>query len=90
MKTLAAVGLLCMLLAGCARIAGYAGTHPGTITCKGKVSLMGTGNFTLGAGLGGGETGTFSLIGDCGEGFNYTQGQPASSLPGMTAPPSLR
>lgn len=65
------------LLAGCALTTGYAGKHPGfqDITCKGKVAITGSGTVALGAGYGGATTDSFSLNGDCGEGFSITRSQ---------------
>lgn len=62
---------------GCAHVAGYAGSHPASITCKGKAAITGTGAAAAGAGIGGNEMNGFTLQADCGDGFSYTQGAPA-------------
>jgi hypothetical protein len=81
-KLLLALGLLATT--GCGLLAhdlGVAGRNPGYISCKGKVSLVGTGSLSLGAGVGGSGTDSFAISGDCGDGFSMSSGQPASSLP---------
>ena len=78
MKTLIGIGLLAFALGGCAHSLGYAGSHPGQIICKGKGTISGQGGAMAGAGLGGGEMNSFSVTGDCGDGFSFSQGLPAA------------
>jgi hypothetical protein len=70
-----AVSLLA--LAGCAHAVGYAGAHPGYIKCKGKGMITGTGQQGISAGLGGTGQNSFTLMVDCGDGLEYSQGVPA-------------
>ena len=37
----AVCALVASLLTGCASVAGYAGSHPATISCKGKGAITG-------------------------------------------------
>jgi len=69
---------LALLLSACAHVAGYAGSHPANITCKGKAAITGSGAATVGAGIGGSEMNGFTLQADCGDGFSYTQGSAAT------------
>ncbi len=64
------------LLTGCAHSLGYAGAHPGYVKCSGKATISGQGAAMAGAGFTGGELNGFSLIGDCGPGFEFEQGLP--------------
>lgn len=70
-----------LMLTGCSHALGYAGQHPGYFKCKGKVGITGSGTLALGAGYGGASTNSFSLNGDCGEGFEFSQGKPAELAP---------
>ena len=70
-----ALTLWIVFLGGCAHIVGYAGQHPGFVRCKGKGQLSGTGAAYLGAGIGGGGQNSFTLLADCGEGFELEQGK---------------
>lgn len=54
------------LLTGCASVAGYAGAHPATISCKGKGAITGQGSAPVAGG-------SFSIQADCGDGFEYRQ-----------------
>lgn len=66
-------------LAGCAatRNLGYAGQHPGwqDITCKGRVGITGSATFNGSLAYGGSVSNSFSLNGDCGEGFSIGRAQ---------------
>ena len=66
-------------LSGWGHALGYAGKNPGQITCKGKGTISGQGSVMAGAGLGGGGMNTFSVTGDCGDGFSFSQGPLADS-----------
>lgn len=55
-----------VLLTGCASLAGYAGSHPAAITCKGKGAVTGQGTVPVAGG-------SFSIQADCGDGFEYRQ-----------------
>lgn len=54
--------LISLLLGGCAQVA---------FECKGKIAITGNGSFAIGAGLGGASTNSWTIVGDCGEGFTY-------------------
>lgn len=60
-------------LSGCAHVLGYAGAHPGSIHCKGKGVITGTGSLTFGAGIGGTGTDAWTIQADCGDGFEFSQ-----------------
>ena len=75
----AAMVLLVVSLASCAHSLGYAGSHPGYVKCKGKGSITGTGFGQVSAGIGGGEQNSFTIQADCGDGFEFSQGQAISS-----------
>jgi hypothetical protein len=60
-------------LPGCAHVMGYAGTHPGSIHCKGKGVITGTGSLAIGAGAGGAGTDAWTIQADCGDGFDFSQ-----------------
>ena len=64
------------MLGGCSRTMGYAGKHPGYIKCVGKGAITGTGSFNVAAGIGGGEQNHFTIQADCGDGFQFIQGNP--------------
>lgn len=64
---------LVLVLAGCSTIAGPIGEYHGSLTCKGKIALTGTGQLNIAAGIGGGQQNSFTLQGDCGEGFSITR-----------------
>ena len=68
-------------LAGCGSTLGYAGSHPGYVQCKGKGTISGQGAAMAGAGIGGGGLNSFSVTGDCGDGFSFSQGLPADGAP---------
>ena len=61
---LTACAMVISLLTGCASIAGYAGAHPATISCKGKGAITGQGSAPDAGG-------SFSIQADCGDGFEY-------------------
>jgi ABC-type phosphate transport system substrate-binding protein len=63
---LSVCALVISMLTGCASVAGYAGTHPATISCKGKGAISGQGSATVAGG-------NFSIQADCGDGFEYRQ-----------------
>lgn len=71
------VSLVCaaLLLGGCALGAGYAGSHPGYIKCKGKGTITGTGQQSMTVIGGGAGQNSFSIQADCGDGFEYDQGE---------------
>ena len=54
------------LLQGCAHVAGYAGSHPAVIECKGKGAITGIADTPVAGG-------NFSINADCGDGFIYKQ-----------------
>jgi hypothetical protein len=88
LPTLALLVAFALGLTGCGLVArdlGYAGAHPGYMKCKGKVGLSGSGTLALGAGVGGASTNSFSINGDCGDGFEFAQGVPA---PEAVIPPA--
>ena len=62
----AVCALVASLLTGCASVAGYAGSHPATISCKGKGAITGQGSAPVAGG-------SFSIQADCGDGFEYRQ-----------------
>lgn len=70
-----------VLATGCAHVAGYAGEHPGSIKCSGKVSLSGTGSISGVGIVGASSSNSWSLIGDCGERFEFTQEPNAAANP---------
>lgn len=75
----AVVGALPLLAGGCL---SYAGKHPGFVGCVGKGNLTGSGQGTVLAGYGGSGLNSFSITGDCGDGFYFYQGQtPPPKLP---------
>lgn len=86
-----------LALSGCAHTLGYAGKNPGLFECRGKISLTGSGSLMMGAGLGGGSSNAFTVIGDCGDGFRFQQGMPAmmgdpivpSVAPTQPVPPTV-
>lgn len=90
MKYLLLIGLLA--LGACN---GFGATNPVTgqreptmVYCKGKVALSGNGTAMVGAGLGGGGTNAFTVMGDCGDGAYIFTGPPPPNFtpPAMHAP----
>lgn len=70
-------------LPACSHALGYAGSHPGEVSCKGKGTVTGMGNGVAGAGIMGSEVNSFSISFDCGpDGAYLKQGMPtADPLP---------
>ena len=76
--------ILCLVgISGCigAHNLGYAGAHPGSVSCKGKGSITGTGYLGANAGIGGQQNNTFTLQADCGDGFSFSQGLTPEATP---------
>lgn len=76
MRRAALLAALVPLACSCSHALGYAGAHPGYVKCSGKATISGQGAAMAGAGITGGELNGFSLIGDCGPGFEFEQGLP--------------
>lgn len=67
--------LVVVLLSGCSHSLGYAGSHPGRFTCRGKVAVTIAIAGQINAGFSGGNLGSISANGDCGHEFTIEQGQ---------------
>ncbi len=78
MKTFLLVALL--LLSSCAHSLGYAGSHPGEVSCKGKASVSGMGAAGAGAGIVGTEGNAFAINFDCGDGAYLRQDNPQAPV----------
>ena len=74
MRVVALFGFL--ILAGCSHTLGYAGQHPGYIKCVGKGVITVSGGQAIGAGMGGGGVNNGTIQADCGDGFQFIQGNP--------------
>ena len=70
MRSLAVVAVL-FLLTGCSALLGPAGNYEGSVRCKGKGVITGTGALGITAGYGGNQLNAFTIQADCGEGFEY-------------------
>lgn len=79
MRRVAMLAALVPLACSCSHALGYAGSHPGYVKCTGKGTISGQGAAMAGAGIAGGELNGFSLIADCGSGFEFSQGMPPAS-----------
>ena len=77
-------GIVALTAGGCitSHSLGYAGQNPGRFSCKGKVAITIAVAGQVNAVYSGGNLGSISANGDCGDSFVIEQGQPLAPVGG--------